>query len=172
MYSALSPAHLGNIIWHMHRLSAPFTRKGLVQRNNKRKRGDNGQAKSADSDGGWPMDSAHKFCRFVLYKENMDSSHALGCIARLLHIQQSSLSVAGTKDKRAVTVQHVTAFKVLPGASCADCCALHASSTQKPCVVQELGLVTPNSFSIQQQHQSITSNVINRCRVSQIGCNT
>ncbi len=85
-----------------------------AQRNNKRKRAENGQAQSGNTDGGWPVDSAHKFCRFVLYKENMDSSHALGCIARLLHIQQSSLSVAGTKDKRAVTVQHVTAFKVLP----------------------------------------------------------
>ena len=86
-----------------------------VQRNSKRKRGEGGQAQNGDAggaDGGWPADSAHKFCRFVLYKENMDGSHALGCIARLLHIQQSSLSVAGTKDKRAVTVQHVTAFKV------------------------------------------------------------
>ncbi|CAL5229719.1 g13095 [Coccomyxa viridis] len=85
------------------------------KRSNKRKRAENGQAQSGNTDNSWPVDSAHKFCRFVLYKENMDSSHALGCIARLLHIQQSSLSVAGTKDKRAVTVQHVTAFKVTPG---------------------------------------------------------
>ena len=48
----------------------------------------------------------------MLYKENIDSAHALGLMARLLRVSQSALSVAGTKDKRAVTVQHVTAFKV------------------------------------------------------------
>ena len=96
-----------------------------MQRNSKRKRGENGQTQKGSTDGGWPVDSAHKFCRFVLYKENMDSSHALGCIARLLHIQQSSLSVAGTKDKRAVTVQHVTAFKVCRGASPCTSSARH-----------------------------------------------
>ena len=48
----------------------------------------------------------------MLYKENMDSAHALGFMTRLLHVSQSCLCVAGTKDKRAVTVQHVTAFKV------------------------------------------------------------
>ena len=80
---------------------------------NKRRRGENGQAGERNTDsGGWPADSAAKFCRFVLYKENIDSAHALGLMARLLRVSQSALSVAGTKDKRAVTVQHVTAFKV------------------------------------------------------------
>lgn len=68
--------------------------------------------RSAGAENGWPTDSPHQFCRFVLYKENMDSTHALGFMTRLLHVSQSCLCVAGTKDKRAVTVQHVTAFKV------------------------------------------------------------
>ena len=56
--------------------------------------------------------SSAKFCRFTLYKENMDTGVALGLLARLLHCNPSVLNTAGTKDRRAVTVQHVTAFKV------------------------------------------------------------
>ena len=37
----------------------------------------------------------------------------LGLLASLLHCKPGTFATAGTKDKRAVTVQHVTAFKVL-----------------------------------------------------------
>lgn len=53
-----------------------------------------------------------KYCRFLLCKENMDSGHALSLLARTVHCSPSCFGVAGTKDKRAVTVQQVTAFKV------------------------------------------------------------
>lgn len=39
---------------------------------------------------------------------------ALGVVARMLHCQPRSFGFAGTKDKRGVTTQWVTAFKVSP----------------------------------------------------------
>ena len=62
----------------------------------------------------WPGGKDRKFLKFVMEKVNMDSNQALSSIARLLHISNSSLSVAGTKDKRAVTSQWVTAYQVHP----------------------------------------------------------
>ncbi|KAL4637458.1 hypothetical protein ACB092_03G078500 [Castanea dentata] len=52
-----------------------------------------------------------KFLRFHLYKENKDTQEALGVIGKMLGIQPRSFGFAGTKDKRAVTTQRVTAFK-------------------------------------------------------------
>ncbi len=40
------------------------------------------------------------------------SGHALSLLARTVHCSAAAFGVAGTKDKRAVTVQQVTAFKV------------------------------------------------------------
>ena len=42
----------------------------------------------------------------------MDSGGALALLARTLRCSPSSLGIAGNKDKRAVTVQQVTAYKV------------------------------------------------------------
>ena len=36
----------------------------------------------------------------------------LGLLSSLIHCKPGIFATAGTKDKRAVTVQHVTAFKV------------------------------------------------------------
>lgn len=47
-----------------------------------------------------------------MVKENIDSHAALMLLSRLLHAPSSAFAVAGTKDKRAVTVQQVTAHKV------------------------------------------------------------
>ena len=59
----------------------------------------------------WPA-TRPKYLRFLLYKENTDtvgfsspSWHVLGCNTKVF-------SYAGTKDKRAVTVQAVTAYHV------------------------------------------------------------
>ena len=59
----------------------------------------------------WPSDRP-KFLEFVLYKENKDTTSAVSLIARMLHLKTRSFSYAGTKDKRAVTSQKLTAFKV------------------------------------------------------------
>jgi tRNA pseudouridine13 synthase len=62
----------------------------------------------------WPGGKDRKYLKFVMEKVNLDSSQALFTMARLLHISNNSLSVAGTKDKRAVTSQWVTAYQVHP----------------------------------------------------------
>ena len=43
----------------------------------------------------------------------MDSQAALGLLGRSLHCKPGTLAVAGTKDKRACTCQHLTAWQVL-----------------------------------------------------------
>ena len=64
----------------------------------------------------WPGGS-NKFTRCVLYKENLDSQAALGLLSRNLHCKPGTLAVAGTKDKRACTVQHLTAWQVRAAAA-------------------------------------------------------
>ncbi|KAG8068084.1 hypothetical protein GUJ93_ZPchr0005g16303 [Zizania palustris] len=59
----------------------------------------------------WPI-HVGKFLRFHLYKENKDTQDALGVIGKMLGLQSRSFGFAGTKDKRAVTTQQVTVFKV------------------------------------------------------------
>ncbi|KAF8668846.1 hypothetical protein HU200_052047 [Digitaria exilis] len=59
----------------------------------------------------WPYHLG-KYLRFHLYKENRDTQEALGVIGKMLGVQPRSFGFAGTKDKRAVTTQQVTLFKV------------------------------------------------------------
>ncbi|GLI60780.1 hypothetical protein VaNZ11_003012, partial [Volvox africanus] len=57
----------------------------------------------------------HSFVRFVLYKENMDTQVALTILSRHLGMAGGhNFGFAGTKDKRGVTCQFATAFKVSP----------------------------------------------------------
>ncbi|KAF8745972.1 hypothetical protein AX14_004266 [Amanita brunnescens Koide BX004] len=48
------------------------------------------------------------YIHFTLQKTNRDTQDALGHLSRLLHVNVKDLSVAGTKDKRGVTVQRVS----------------------------------------------------------------
>lgn len=48
--------------------------------------------------------------RFILWKEFMESGVALGHICRVLRCNQNAFHMAGTKDKRAVTVQFVSTY--------------------------------------------------------------
>ena len=76
----------------------------------KRKRGKNGPVPSASN---MPWEGGDKnFLKFTLAKENLDSHACLSLLSRLLHVPSSAFAVAGTKDKRGVTVQQVTANKV------------------------------------------------------------
>ncbi|KAI9005076.1 pseudouridine synthase [Hyaloraphidium curvatum] len=52
-----------------------------------------------------------EYCEFVMYKENKDTMEAVGIVAKLARCPMRSFSFAGTKDKRAVTSQRVTAHK-------------------------------------------------------------
>ncbi|KAH7929415.1 tRNA pseudouridine synthase D [Leucogyrophana mollusca] len=48
------------------------------------------------------------YIHFTLQKTNRDTQDALGHISRTLHVNIKDLAVAGTKDKRGVTVQRVS----------------------------------------------------------------
>lgn len=49
-----------------------------------------------------------KFLHFTLYKENRDTIDAVNQIARQLNLRPNLFNTAGTKDRRAVTVQRVS----------------------------------------------------------------
>jgi len=48
------------------------------------------------------------YIHFTLQKTNRDTQDALAHFSRILHVNIKDLSVAGTKDKRGVTVQRVS----------------------------------------------------------------
>ena len=55
-----------------------------------------------------PRGTYPPYIHFTLQKTNRDTQDALGHLSRLLHVSIKDLSVAGTKDKRGVTVQRVS----------------------------------------------------------------
>lgn len=48
------------------------------------------------------------YIHFTMQKTNRDTQDALSHLSRVLHVNSKDLSVAGTKDKRGVTVQRVS----------------------------------------------------------------
>ncbi len=50
------------------------------------------------------------FLHFVLIKNNIDTSSALDWISKLWKIQRNNFSIAGTKDKKALTAQRVSVW--------------------------------------------------------------
>jgi tRNA pseudouridine13 synthase len=55
-----------------------------------------------------PRGTYPPYIHFTLQKTNRDTQDALGHLARNLHVSIKDLAVAGTKDKRGVTVQRVS----------------------------------------------------------------
>ncbi len=53
-----------------------------------------------------------KFLHFILQKENRDTFEVLDEIARKLNVSRDVFSIAGMKDKRAVTSQLASAYKI------------------------------------------------------------
>jgi tRNA pseudouridine13 synthase len=55
-----------------------------------------------------------EYCHFTLYKENRDTMECVNLLGRLLHLRQGSraFTFAGTKDRRAVTVQRCAVQQV------------------------------------------------------------
>jgi tRNA pseudouridine13 synthase len=51
------------------------------------------------------------YLHFTLYKENKDTMDAVNTIARLLKIKASNFGFAGTKDRRAGTVQRISLYR-------------------------------------------------------------
>ncbi|RKP11202.1 pseudouridine synthase [Thamnocephalis sphaerospora] len=58
-------------------------------------------------------DMPGQFCQFVLYKEGKDTMDAIDYICRTTRLNSRVFAYAGTKDRQAVTVQHVTAQRVI-----------------------------------------------------------
>lgn len=58
-----------------------------------------------------PRGTYPPYIHFTLQKTNRDTQDALGHLARSLYCDVKDLSVAGTKDKRGVTVQRVSLLK-------------------------------------------------------------
>lgn len=52
------------------------------------------------------------YCHFTLFKENRDTMDALGIIAKSLRVPTKTFSFAGTKDKRAITTQRISAYRL------------------------------------------------------------
>lgn len=57
-----------------------------------------------------------KYLHFSLYKENKDTMEAISWISKQLRMTPKSFQFAGTKDRRAVTVQRVSVDRVLVNA--------------------------------------------------------
>ncbi|KAG2618263.1 multisubstrate pseudouridine synthase 7-like [Panicum virgatum] len=96
-------------------------------------------------------DHVGKFLRFHLYKENKDTQEALGVIGKMLGLQPRSFGFAGTKDKRAVTSQQVTVFKVQANRLAALNNRLFGIKVGNFCYVKEglvLGQLMGNRFTI------------------------
>ena len=53
------------------------------------------------------------FLHFTLFKENKDTMECISWMAKELKMKPSSFHFAGTKDRRAVTVQRVSVYRVL-----------------------------------------------------------
>ncbi|KAF3913162.1 hypothetical protein AA313_de0204054 [Arthrobotrys entomopaga] len=53
-----------------------------------------------------------EFLHFNLYKENKDTMECLSLLGRFLKLAPKAFSIAGTKDRRAVTVQRISAHKL------------------------------------------------------------
>ncbi|KAK0711522.1 pseudouridine synthase [Lasiosphaeris hirsuta] len=51
------------------------------------------------------------YLHFTLYKENKDTMDAINTIARLVKIKASNFGFAGTKDRRAATVQRISVYR-------------------------------------------------------------
>ncbi|MCJ1475559.1 hypothetical protein MMC13_004222 [Lambiella insularis] len=60
---------------------------------------------------GW-KDLGGEYLHFSLYKENKDTMEVVSFLSRQLQVKPQSFQFAGTKDRRAVTVQRVSVYRV------------------------------------------------------------
>lgn len=54
------------------------------------------------------------YSKFLLYKENSDTQVALNSLAYFLRVKSKRFGYAGTKDKRGITLQWCTGYKISP----------------------------------------------------------
>lgn len=127
--------------------------------NNKPGKGRSNKQKKSD----WPRDRPN-FLNFVLYKENIDTSTAAKDVTRFARLNpKRGISYAGMKDKRGVTSQFCSAFRVekeqLLAINKRDGVGGGNSSTKGSCIIRvgnltysdeevKLGALTGNRFDI------------------------
>ncbi|KAJ4439010.1 hypothetical protein ANN_14966, partial [Periplaneta americana] len=62
----------------------------------------------------WPADRGGVYVHFVLHKENMDTQETVNYLAGKLGVKPNFITYAGTKDRRAMTSQMMSVFKIDP----------------------------------------------------------
>ena len=78
-------------------------------RGQKRARGGGGRGGAKSP---WGGAKGTRYCHFTLHKVNVDTAHAVGSLARATGSRHADFGVAGTKDKRGVTLQRCSVNKV------------------------------------------------------------
>ena len=74
-------------------------------------RTDSGRQRQQRGNPGW-KDLGGEYLHFTLYKENKDTMEVVSYLARQLKVQAKTFQFAGTKDRRAVTAQRVSVYRV------------------------------------------------------------
>ncbi|KAL7525900.1 hypothetical protein ACHAXR_001207, partial [Thalassiosira sp. AJA248-18] len=103
-------------IWHK-RFEAympvdTFGRGGDNNRNNPKKNDNGGKRGGGAKRAPWPRDRPD-FLRFVLYKENIDTSSAAKDVGRMARLNpKRGIGYAGMKDKRGITTQFCSAYRI------------------------------------------------------------
>ena len=114
----------------------------------------------------WPPGRGD-YAKFVMYKENMDTTSAISAIGKLLRIKaHKRLNIAGTKDKRAVTTQFVTGYRLtleqlarINERSSGLCGAIWVGNGEYCERPKFLGDLRGNQFQIVLRDVKLTSNV-------------
>lgn len=152
--------HEGRIrVWHKSFFDEMPNDTFTSGSNNPEKVRSNKQKKKSD----WPRDRPN-FLRFVLYKENIDTSTAAKDVTRFARLNpKRGINYAGMKDKRGVTTQFCSAFRVekeqLLAINKRDGVGGGNSSTKGSCIIRvgnltysneevKLGALTGNRFDI------------------------
>ncbi|CBZ52600.1 hypothetical protein NCLIV_023890 [Neospora caninum Liverpool] len=126
---------------------------------------------SASSGARWPADLG-MYLHFILLKVNRDTSNALHNIGRgLRRYFQRSLAVAGTKDKRGITVQRCSVHKVSAPALLNACYLDHPSWDSNVYIAplghysrpQRLGALLGNSFQVILRNVRLPSSATHAC---------
>lgn len=86
-------------------------RKAPGGRNKKHKLNDGTASVGVMMKDPWPKDRP-EYLHFRLYKENRDTAEAIQSISRCLRIPPKSFQFAGTKDRRGITVQSVSVYRI------------------------------------------------------------
>lgn len=60
-----------------------------------------------------PTKKVPKYCHFVLFKQNKDTIDCVNLLAKMLHTKSQLFSYAGTKDRRATTIQRLCVQNML-----------------------------------------------------------